>query len=81
MDNPVSKEGSDSPKKMTMLLITCFKWQINRNTGMTAAELKLSLPELSSTSEESLQHHLQTTHTLSSKIMKDFLAQPPFLGQ
>jgi hypothetical protein len=48
---------------------------------MNADEMKLSLSELSSISEESIQCHMQTTHTLSSKMMKDFVAQQPFLGQ
>jgi hypothetical protein len=41
---------------------------------MNAAELKLSLPELSSISEQSLEHHLHITLNLLTKRMKDFLA-------
>jgi hypothetical protein len=53
-DTPVRKEGSDSPKKIKILLLICLKRLIKKNPASTASKLKMSLTELSSVSELSL---------------------------
>jgi hypothetical protein len=72
-DNHVRKEGSDSPKKIRSITMTCFRRHINKNSKKTEVELNLALPVLSSTSGWSTKGPLQTTHNIFSKRIKDFL--------
>jgi hypothetical protein len=79
-DTPVSKEGSDRSNKMTILLLICLKRLIKKSPALTAAYLNLSLTELSSISELSIQYHLHTALYLPFKRTKDFLAKQPSPG-
>jgi transposase len=72
---PVRKEGSGRPKKMTAYMLGCLKRQIRKYPGMTAADLKETVPELSAVSERSVQRHLQTTLDMPSRSA----AQKPLL--
>jgi hypothetical protein len=54
LEIPANNEGSGWPKKVTSFMLTCLKRQSNKYHGMTTAELKVSLPELSSLREPSI---------------------------
>jgi hypothetical protein len=52
LEIPANNEGSGWPKKVTSFMLTCLK--SNKYHGMITAELKVSLPELSSLRERSI---------------------------
>jgi hypothetical protein len=52
--------------QMTAYMMACLKRQIRKYPAMTAADIKETVPQLSTVSERSVQCHLQMTLGLFS---------------